>query len=82
MRLEGKQSSLSVPERHVDSVRSLVSVLESRAWVADFISDILDHYRIYGINTCTPEWVAEQVAGPALFLRREVQASANGTKEG
>lgn len=82
MRIENEQSHcLNVPEKHVDSVKSLLEVLDSRAWVADFITDILDHYEIYGIGTCTPDWVAEQLAGPALFLRGSIEPSESRTRE-
>ena len=60
--------ALDVPEEHVGSVTSLLKVLESRTWVAFFIADILDHSEIFGAGTCTPDWVAEQVTGPTLFL--------------
>jgi hypothetical protein len=60
--------SVEVPEEHVGTVTSLLKVLESRVWVAGFIADILDHSEIFGSGACTPDWIAEQVAGPALFL--------------
>ncbi len=75
MQIEGKPHSLDVPEEHVDSVRSLLKVLGSRSWVADFITDLLDHYEIFGAGTCTPDWVAERIAGPALFWRGRIEPS-------
>ncbi len=81
MQIEDSPDSLDVPEGRVASVRSLLKVLGSRAWVADFITDILDHYEIFGITKCTPDRVAEQLAGPALFLRGGIEPPATRTEQ-
>lgn len=73
---------LNTPESHADSVRGLLAILDSRVWLADLLADILAHCEIYGISACTPDWVAEQVAGPALFLRNPDGAGCPAYVEG
>jgi hypothetical protein len=75
MSTRAKDHFLNAPENHADSVRCLVTILDSRAWLADLLTDIVAHCEIYGISACTPDWVAEQVAGPALFLNRSPRST-------
>ena len=66
-------------ENHEDSVRCLLRILESRTWLADLFTDIVAHCEIYGISACTPDWVSEQVAGPALFSPKGIEVFGDET---